>query len=318
MLAEDIAENEEKIYDKQQYVSSLQPLIDEYEQLSKVANKSADDLARMEEIRSQVKDIDENIDLSKGSAGIQQARDAIAAAENEANALIEENYQKAVQGFEEAEGAKDSEEAFETYNNSPEMKRAISTAIAKDINANADLDDNAKRNIIERVDTIVTAHTFDEDDDIDKYREELGKAVTEIYTFPEEGIEAQIENYRKVKDEYKDVADDLATGFAELEEVSKLNLDKTGYAAMDRLGLTVDEVSQLRDSFIAAGGTAEDFEAQLAGALETNDPDKLAEAFMHIGDNIPTDKMQEFKNQLLSLGGITVQSTLETLTRTTS
>lgn len=94
-LSDEIAESQEKIYDARTKSNALKPLLEEYQELSAKATKSADDLKRMEEITSEIGQTDENLIKANGKLDVA----AVTAAVKEANDIvaqgIEENFKKA-------------------------------------------------------------------------------------------------------------------------------------------------------------------------------------------------------------------------------
>lgn len=199
------------------------------------------------------------------------------------------------------------------------MKRAVAAHIQQQVNANTELTEAQRRNINAQVENIVGSKTFEKGTDLDAFSDQLAGALTELYTFESDNVEETIKHYSDVISKYSGVADDLKNQFSDFENVLALNLNDKGYDAVSTLGLTPEEITKLKNAFVEAGGTEDDFNSQLQQILNSGGSvEDLANHFMQLGNDLPTDKVQAFKNKLLELGGQDVQSTLENLTRATS
>lgn len=97
--AKKIAKNQEKIYDNKQKLKTLEPLINEYEELSKKVNKTAEDIQRLGEIEEEIKGLDESYILSNGGINTKQAQADIKKMKDENEKLLKDNYESAIKGI---------------------------------------------------------------------------------------------------------------------------------------------------------------------------------------------------------------------------
>lgn len=96
-LSEEIAANQEKIYDARTKSNTLKPLLEEYQELSAKANKSADDLERMKEITSEIGQTDESLVKANGNLDIEKLKASVKEVDEIVAKGIKENMDKATE-----------------------------------------------------------------------------------------------------------------------------------------------------------------------------------------------------------------------------
>lgn len=96
-LSDEIAESQEKIYDARTKSNTLKPLLEEYQELSAKANKSADDLERMKEITSEIGQTDESLVKANGNLDIEKLKASVKEVDEIVAKGIKENMDKATE-----------------------------------------------------------------------------------------------------------------------------------------------------------------------------------------------------------------------------
>lgn len=316
---------QEQVYDNRQKSSTLSPLIEEYEQLSKKAIKTSEELERMKEIENEIGSMDEFYLNKNGTIKIQTVRNVIDEANKEVEQGLQEGYAAAkmyvslgIITDEVKAGITDvyTEQARLLAENgeiSAETANAIATSFQQTIN-------NMSNEEIQALDKMG-------DEGYKNLYNSISQFETKRAALIEDGadtLENQISTYQSaletVPDDAKDAFNSIYSLYAEyvsmIQQLGLKGKDKADFLAkMELLGLDQIEFEEIRKAYLEENQekTEADFNAWFANTINTAGSDKasLITALMSGGG-------QAFQNIVEDATVASNQEILESYTKTAS
>ena len=320
-LNEAIGENQELIYEYKNYSSSVESLADEYEKLSKKTNKTTEDMERLAAIETELAELNSEDESFKNLKGQALVNASLAKAEKQkadAIALTKENYGKLTQAAKTAEKAlfESNREEARAALSTQEYKAALADMIELDIQGwveslgeEAHLTTSELSNIKNSISSIVqsTDLTKFTATEIENFKNGIREAVTQIedltpsMTDGVNDLEEQVRNYAIVWNNANDkVREALALQYNYLELMKQLNLDRKQYNAMEKLGLSPEDLNSIKIAYEAAGGVNFD---QIMKDILSKNGDELIQAFATFGHDNGKELGIAFYEQLREATG---------------
>lgn len=295
MTSEEIAENQDKIYNNTQKYNQLSPLIDEYEELSNKANKTSEDIDRLNEIISQIGDIDSTLVIN-GELDLTNAKEQLKQLEEENSNLITENYNKSVDAFNKANSAwtkKGRQQAIDAFNTDPNYRAAI----ADYVSLNYDIDSSVAQQLFKDFQLKEGSNIEQEIDQLANAQKNFDQILNDEEKTMKDKVNAFSEQLKGLSEEGKNAFVSL---YSDYKNILDLGLTDQGYQNFEKLGLNPDKIEQIKEAFIEAGGSEQDFNNQFQTALNQSNGsiDSLINNLQRIGENLPEEEIQGFKNAL--------------------
>ncbi len=297
--ADNIVKAQEKIYAANETKKTLDPLLDEYDELSKKANKTTEDFERLKEIEQSIGEIEGGkFKREDGTVDFEAAAQAL----EDADTIIKDNTAVAYREAQAAQkllkkGTKASAETIKT------IKSGISQKWLQDT-LGSELEENIKANVISGFEAAMKQlseeqlATFTEDDQKKLYDGIV--EMQEILADQDAELIDKLEVYEKhlaeMPDEARDAFKAIYQSYANysdligtigsqagkkeaFDSIAKLGLSSTSYEEMQSKWLEGDEnrtkeqFDEILGSILAKGGSREEMVAallQVAGAGEDN------------------------------------------------
>ena len=318
-LAESIAKTQEEIYDNQQTSSTLTPLIDEYEELSKKSVKTAEDLERLKEIETEIGDLDKDAYLNKdGSVNW----DAVKKARNEADEIakqgLENNLKSAKEGLQTGEFKEEFRSAITDYygNEAKNIEDISATTAANIANNYKAVLDNMSENTLEKLaeDDSSFENIYKSIKDLQIELEKAGDSETYLA----DGFDAYQKAIANVPDDAKEAFNSMYSLYASYAQMmQKLGVTGSEQIAFlnkaQTLGVTETEYADLFDAYkdFKPGATQDDFYKWFGSAVDKgNTKDEILSLLLgSSGEN------QELRNAIQSALLLTNQQALENYTK---
>ena len=294
--AEEIADNQEKIYDAKQKKNTLVPLLNEYDKLSKKTNKTTEDLERLKEIESEIGDVDEKYKNKDGSIKWELVRDETNEADQLIKQLQQENLDKAMKGI-------------STGVYQEEFKNAVSDFYVDSIDASEDAAAQIAGNF-----QLAMQNISEEDfmsmnsEDFENMFNSVKEFEQEIYRLANDSDENTLLNQftafekslEKVPEEAQDAFKSVYGLYSEyatlINDLGLQGKEKTNFLTnMEKLGITDEEYSNLMENYLEThiGSSEADFRKWLGNVLKQ---DNLTKA--DIINQLMSGQSQEMKNAI--------------------